>query len=315
MKVKFILVVLLSIFSLLSKAQKVNCEIDFDEPEEINNFWVSLDLVSTDINYYAIMPLCIGLRANYDIKDILNINCNLKKSYYSLEQLLETEKIPSYHSYEFGGAFYFYSGIKEKNTKFTLESYTSGDYRYEKYVMLPAKVKIMKGIRGGIIQTTAPIKINSLVDENNSYAKQYLKYSNFSMYLGLQFVGAHNTGIRVEDYGGRGRFDYNLLAFDVMFGGGNFSNKVENKTENIYVKGDNGTVMSLKDAINNAIGFRISYQKFKTINTISSSIRMDFGFYPGPSSDKIQLGLLGGKISGRLFLNISWGITFQKKMK
>ncbi len=321
---KLIFIITLGVCLNASGQDKVGYNLEYDEPENVSNLFVCIDLpIGYDFNNVQDFDIMAGGSFYFDIWDRFNITTSYRRSVYNLDKLASgntnPSEIPVFNNFELGGAYYFSSRVKDTKTKVRLRTSHGYKYDYVYSAIIPHQGKIMYGLRAGMQAMGSHIYIPSeisIVNPSNAYSDKYLKYKMTGFYLGVQRSKAINLGVDVEGYGFRGMNQYELYAFDVMFCNYKINDKAGNSMDNIFFDVD-GTNISLKEGIKSAIGMRIMYvrQKCRTNKLLGTYIRIEVGLRPGYENDKVKLGLaaLDGIVS-RAYASMSYGITFNGKI-
>ncbi|MCX7987031.1 MAG: hypothetical protein N2662_08840 [Bacteroidales bacterium] len=305
-------------------AQEVSYTIEKDEPTDVCNLWVGVDIpIGFDVNNVQDFDFTTAGRVYTDLWNKFNISLNYKRSILSLANTLSlsgvesnTDKLPTFNVLELGGAFYFFSKVKNTRTKVHLYS----DGRKSYYIKVPHNGLIMYGLRGGIQRMGSYVSVpseNPLITPTNAYREKYLKYSMTGFYFGIQRSKAVNLKVSTDEYGSNYLNHYKMIAFDILLGSDKIRDKIGNDEANIFVDA-NGSSVSLEDGLKKAIGYRIVWlvQSAQTNKPIGFYYRMEFGVRPGFENDIAKLSFLGqtGALS-RAYFSVSLGLAFKTKLE
>ena len=201
---------------------------------------------------------------------------------------------------DIGSAFFLSSHNKTKRVKITLSSHSSGNYTHTKYVMIPAQVKRMFGVEGGIYINRRALEFDDeshgkfryqsadgAIDApigsvggsgTNQPAGEYYKPLSmahiFSLYGGIHYRTIHNVTIATGDYGHRSNRSITDVYADVMVA------PVVSIAHVVDVAGKEWILAPQSGAIKR-IGWKAGFVHHNSQKT-SFSYNFEFGQKPGP---------------------------------
>lgn len=193
-------------------AQNIRYEIIEDSPELTPNTVVNLDLFQLDMNgIIDSWSFNIGLWGYHDIiKNKIAIDYNLKKSWLALGKL-SNKNYPGNLEVNIGADLFLINRTKNKKLKISLNrEYKGSHYNYaegtrtdnyvETSVMIPGKVEINSGFRGGLYYKSNAYEFSDEFDL--SVLRRYGgKMTSAGIYGGVMTRRSRNLFIKTEEYG------------------------------------------------------------------------------------------------------------------
>ena len=217
-------ILVLSLMMGTVHAQNTSYKILHDKAEKP---WLSLNLeilnLGMGISNFDGLYTGLGFYGFIDPIDKAGMEFGFRKSFLTSGQLGFRE-YDGNTDFELGGHYFLLDQIRKKDTKIVLKreyggtSYStnvSGDRvatRSETvtYIMVPARRRVMTGVRGGLISGSGPYSISDKDDLFPSVIEGNFNLSNSGVYLGLIRRSLRNVYVDVEEYG----INYNSAGFD-----------------------------------------------------------------------------------------------------
>ena len=270
---KLLLTLAICSATLGSKAQQVNYKILNDEPRK--PWWsLNLDLFHTEmgINNLDGISFNLGFYGYVDPLENLGLDYSFRRSWLTGGQLGFNE-FDGNRDLEIGGHFTFLDKIVKKKTKIVLDrEYTGSSYstnvygdrvetRSEKvtYLMVPARRRVMTGIRAGLINEKGPYSIDDKDEEFPNVIEGKYNFTSSGIYLGLLRRSYTNVFIEAEGWG----VTFNSAAFDIfadllIMPGADFEELLLNPTD------ANLTSEQVKENLDGSpLGFRIGFNMYQ----------------------------------------------------
>jgi hypothetical protein len=219
-------VCLLIAFPLWMNAQQVNYKIMKDNPKDVNNFWLYLDVAQMDGGYKNIegFSFNLGLWGVADYKERLGAEFIARYGYLTFGKSFGGgEGLRSHYQGEAGVFLNFSVNEKVKNTKVILSQSTSysGSYKVTttRYLMVPATRITKMGVRGGITSMGGTFGTSGpSTDETVASAglPDMINYSMTGIYLGLLNTKVNNVLVNTDTDGKCGNFRYSRVYVDAL---------------------------------------------------------------------------------------------------
>lgn len=239
----------------------------------------------------------------------IGINYLARKSVLSLAKL-GNKNYPGVFEADLGSYLILSNKIKTKNTKIVLKSSTTSNYKGDRittttFIMVPALVKSMSGIRGGIYHKSSPLTLEA----NSSFAKDVkidmeASISSQAVYAGIFTRKLRNIVINTEQYGTCFNSLGNELYLDAMLFISNKFISVENSNTRPPIQGGINITDTVKNNSKQGIfGIRMGYKKYQIAP--KSEIGKRFGM-----SATFEMGY---RPYHGIFMNAGIGMTIGKK--
>jgi hypothetical protein len=246
MKTKIYLLALLFASVAGMKAQSVTYRITKDDPYDIKNFSLAIDPLFMDISGQNGFSGGWGLRADYLMGKRLQANFDMRNAFGTVGHDVKDPYNNTRNYFYMEGALGLVLSHREvsKNVPIILSQSTSGNYRYTVSISggVPATMRKMIMLRGGVYQMTNTINLKGLADsltyfdpksggEKRTLAamdslgflngtKKDAKYGGFAstaIFGGFNFKTICQLYLDVDGYGERGNIRYNDFFIDGIF--------------------------------------------------------------------------------------------------
>lgn len=261
-------ILLILLLSIGVKAQNVQYEITYDNPDfrpfwnlNLSYFDVDVPVLNLDaINFNA------GIWGNVEPVEGIGIDYRYRRSYLTMAQI-GYKSPPSFSNFELGGYFRFAGYTKVKATPVILDiewDADGNDFNDErvfamKSISIQAKNRRDYLLRAGYYHLSSPITVDDVTDDNGTdiFADGLGKASINGLYAGLSMRTIRNVFIKTDNFGEQFTSMGRLLYLDAIFAGTSISDPYEDPT--LPFDED-----AAKDAIGSLpIGFRIGLSTFQ----------------------------------------------------
>lgn len=210
-----IVAVLFASTPLYVKAQQVNYKVLKDNPKDVNNLWVYLDLAQMDFGIGNIdgASFNAGIWSTGTFKEKLGGDFIFRYGWLTFGKLGGSgtgDKLKSHLQFELGGFYHLKQTSRTTSTSVILSQKTStvGDKRYTetRSIKVPANKVSTIGVRGGFLSMRSVYGMND-IKENVTGLTAWLSFPdriNYSMtgvYLGLLSTKTHNVIINTDTDG------------------------------------------------------------------------------------------------------------------
>jgi hypothetical protein len=224
-------------------AQEVNYKILKNDPKDVNNLWVYLDLAQMDVGFKNIdgCSFSLGAWAVADYNKKLGAEAIMRYGWLTFGKSFGgDEGLHAHHQIEIGGFLQLKESNKIKSTQIILSQSSSTQGGREvtttKYIMVPANKVKQIGVRagfmsiGGVLGTDQPGSTMSDLG-----LPDVVNYGMTGIYAGLLSTSTMNILINTDSNGKRGKFKYNRVYLDAMIlpirstklNGVDYKNKIE----------------------------------------------------------------------------------------
>jgi hypothetical protein len=199
------------LLSFGSFAQQVNYKVVKDDPADVNNAYLNLELLEFEMpinNIKGGMAFCLGgsLYANYRNK--FGGDLVFRRGWLNLFGVPRTQ-------FELGGYYNFKSRTKTRNQRVVLDydKYTSGGMTYEetKFIKCPATNMRSLGVRAGFLTNKEGYE-----DERETDAPFYT-YKWSGIYAGILLTSQMNYRIKTDAFGEAGAGFIRRYYLDACF--------------------------------------------------------------------------------------------------
>jgi len=190
-------------------AQQVNYKVTKDNPADVANFFVNLELLEFELPIKNITgtSFCLGLNTYVNYNNKFGGEAAFRRGYLSLGGVPRTQ-------FEIGGFFNFKSKVKTRNQKVVLETneYTQGNTKYTetKFLKCPAQNMRSLGVRAGFLTNKEAYE-----DENDALGRNYA-YRWTGVYAGILLTSQMNYRINTDSFGEAGAGFIRRYYADVM---------------------------------------------------------------------------------------------------
>ncbi|MGZ4091019.1 MAG: hypothetical protein ACXVNO_09900 [Bacteroidia bacterium] len=248
---------ILSLIAINLKSQSVSYSYVKNNPFDIKNFSASIDPLFIDINGNNGYAFGWGLRGEYMMGKRLLLNFDSRIGFGTKDYRKSNENTKNYFVMDGGLGLIFSNKAKNKHVRVILSQSTSGNVRTTTSISVPAKVRLICALRGGVTQYNNTLKYDGkgLADSlltftggGHTYTYKQAKadsgmvfkevhtvtdgsvtttttkaidqlggISMVSIYGGIQFRSIRDLLIDVDGYGYRGNSVYQDFFVDVLF--------------------------------------------------------------------------------------------------
>jgi hypothetical protein len=192
----------------LSYAQNVQYKVTRDDPGDINNFWMQLDLAQMDISYrnidgasFNIGLTGLGLLGN---EARLGFDYTARYGWLTMSRLVD-EDFKRALQFEAGGLLKLFETNKVKNAKIVLDKkdYTNrqGNQVTEyTYITIPANFRKIVHARGGVYFKRNPLDLDAEdVEAGQAFGRGNLVFPG--IYVGLSSMRVRNVYVSTDIFG------------------------------------------------------------------------------------------------------------------
>lgn len=207
---------LMGIFCLLtgwSIGQTVNYKVIKDQPEDVPNYWINLELLQFELAYKNMSGGNFGLGINSVINynNKMGAEVTFRRSYLTL--LDNTNRT----QFELGAYYHLFSKTKIRSQKVVLSSrsYSSGgrNYTETKSIQVPGTVLKSLGLRAGLGYNSIPFEAEQ---EDHNFTGKF-KLQTFGLYAGILNTKQMNLRIDTDNFGVCGTGFVRRYYLDVLF--------------------------------------------------------------------------------------------------
>lgn len=323
LKITIFTVIAFSISINNVNSQSVNYKVIEDDPY-YHNLDVSLMPFYTDFAPNNNLSLGYGLNASAQYKKLGTARLYIQRPYsdgtdwnyhfgtVGIFSSPTVNKLKKYLHIELGGTYNLSENTKIKNKKVVLSSYTSGRTTTTSYIMVPATVRRVTGVRGGLYNYHTAITARQNGTENegvistdgsrfggaarlnpvgvakdtffNTESATNMKV--LGIYGGLSFTSYHRIMINSDGYGTKGGSRYTNIFLDAMIAPVRIDDFEGGKGEKYDVSGKGALGFKARHW-----GARIGYEYLMTKNKLGYYARTEMGFKPGLASSKFYVSL------------------------
>jgi hypothetical protein len=221
--IKAVCAAVLLLSSTGMNAQDISYKKLKDDPKDVNNMWIYLDLAHMNANFKNISGWSFntGVWGVGDYKDKFGGEFILRYGWLSLGKLSDKEG-KAHRQIEFGGFYHFTSKDKIKNSKIVLSQSTSTQGNYQvtttNYIMVPSNARTRLGARAGLVHFGGIYGPRSGISDDPELASlpEYMNYSMTGVYIGLLNTSNRNLLVNTNSHGKRGNFRYDRVFADLM---------------------------------------------------------------------------------------------------
>lgn len=219
----------------LVSAQMVSYKTLTDDPD-MRNLSIALNIIDFS-TYQSNMSIAYNVYASARLGKLLIADADFRRSYNDASAgVFSPEDVGKGHEVRLGGRFNLYNGLGKGKAKVVLSSFTSGNYRYTKFLTVPSTYRRIFSVRGGIQNYRNICDLSSFPgkDDNVMFYKdaagnkapvidktsfETLSYSVLAsgVYAGLSYQSIVNVMIDAEGYGKCSRSIANDFYADVLF--------------------------------------------------------------------------------------------------
>ncbi|MFY9310580.1 MAG: hypothetical protein WAQ28_16160 [Bacteroidia bacterium] len=196
--------ILITVLQLTSKAQMVNYKILKDDPKDVTNLWVGVELMNFDIGFKNIHGLSFssGVWATADYKERINAEAVLRYGWLTMGKLVGGPDIKNHHQIELGGSYSLIKKTKSKKTNIILSQSTGYNSEGKKVtttksIAVPATRISALGARGGLYSIGGAFG----TDAYPTITPDIINYSMRGVYVGLFQSSTHNIFINTDTDG------------------------------------------------------------------------------------------------------------------
>lgn len=229
-----------------TSAQSVTYNYIKNNPYDIKNLSFAIDPLFVDFNGHNGYAFGWGARLEHMMGKTLLLNYDMKTGFGTKDYRKSNDNTRNYFNMEGGLGLIFVNKERNVNCKIVLSSSTSGNYRYTKYITVPAKSRLLVALRGGFVQYTNTLNYKNLSDSlltfngksykeakaagsyvftdtinkvngQNAIVDQIGGIAFTSIYGGIQFRTIRDLVLDVDGYGYRSNSRYSDFFIDVMF--------------------------------------------------------------------------------------------------
>ena len=212
--------VFITAIQLSLKAQMVNYKILKDDPKDVTNLWVGVELMNFDIGFKNIHGLSFssGIWATADYKERINAEVALRYGWLTMGKLVGGPEIKNHHQIELGGAYALRKTTKTKSTNVILSQSTSytGDGKKvttTKSIKIPATRISALGARGGLYSIGGAFG----TDDYPVITEDIINYSMSGIYVGLFQATTYNVFINTDTDGKAAKSKRTKFYADLLF--------------------------------------------------------------------------------------------------
>ncbi len=283
---------LVLIFSAGLKAQNINYEITYDNPD-FRPFWnLNLSYFDIDIPVGSLdaVNFNAGIWGNVEPVNGIGIDYRYRRSYLTMAQL-GYKNPPAFNNFELGGYFRFAGNTKLRPTPVILEidwdadgnSFNDEDVFQMKSIGIQAKKRRDYLLRAGYYHLSSPLTVDEVSDANgvDIFADDLAKASLNGLYAGFSIRTFTNVFIKTDKFGEQFNSKGRLIYIDAIFAGANISDPYEDPSVLAFDED------AAKEAIGTLpLGFRIgmnTYQiekKARTGKKFGMSTNYEIGYRP-----------------------------------
>lgn len=205
---------LLVLFSTWGYSQTVNYKILKDEPEDVVNYWVNLELLQMDLSFKNMNggSLGLGLNSVVNYKNKMGAEALFRRSYL----VLGSKEVPR-SQLELGAFYHLFSKRKSVKQKVVLDtkSYSSGGKTYTstKSIKVPGTKLKSYGVRAGFAYNKEYLETTV---EDHGFAGKY-KYQTTGLYAGLLHTSQMVLKIDTDNFGRCGTGFVRRYFADLLF--------------------------------------------------------------------------------------------------
>jgi len=228
-------ILLFSIFHFIGQSQSVNYKIDVDDPE-YSNLMIGVEAFYIDMSRLN-FPIGAGITAQYVGKPFtVSLIVNRALFDFNKYTLNALPTLKPQNSFELGIGLPYSSRIKNKEVRVNLSSSSSGGYTTTTYLNVPARIKRVSSLRGGLYhyrtsydnEPFGDIVIDSvnMVASVQDYQPGVNQWEAFlsnvtvnGIYAGLSLTSIKNVQISSEsDFRGiRSNSGFSMVYIDAIF--------------------------------------------------------------------------------------------------
>jgi len=178
-------------------AQNVNYKVLKDNPADVANFFVNVELLEFELPIKNIKgtSFCLGLNSYANYNNKFGAEIAFRRGYLNLGGTARTQ-------FELGGFFNFKSKVKVRNQKVVLDSKewttNSTTYTETKFIKCPAQNLRSLGVRGGFLTNKEAYE-----DESGALTGTY-RYGWTGVYAGILLTSQMNYRINSDQFGEAG---------------------------------------------------------------------------------------------------------------
>ncbi|MES2590975.1 MAG: hypothetical protein V4608_03735 [Bacteroidota bacterium] len=198
-----LVIALIVISPFFTMAQQVNFKVLKDDPKDVNNMWLYLDVAQMDFSMKNIhgSSFNAGLWGTADYKERIGGEFILRYGYLTFGRLTGAKDLKKHHQYELGASYALRKSAKTKNTNVILSqktSYVNGkEVTVTKSIKIPATRINTIGARAGLVSIGGLLGIEDYVETE----PDMINYSMTGIYAGLFQSTTHNIFIDTDTDG------------------------------------------------------------------------------------------------------------------
>ena len=202
----FFLLIAVTLSSLSVNAQQVNYKILKDDPKDVTNMLLLLDIMHFDMGIKNIhgTSFNIGLTAMANYKERINGEVIFRYGWLTMGKLVGGKALRSHRQIELGGSYALRNKSKTKNTNVILSQSTSyvGDKKITttKSIKIPATRVVALGARAGIYSLGGVFGTDDF-----AIAPDMINYGMTGIYAGLFQSTTYNVIINTDTDGKAGK--------------------------------------------------------------------------------------------------------------
>jgi hypothetical protein len=323
-KMKLVLAALLAC-STAANAQMVSYEKKYDNPNDYKRTKLFVDLFNVD--WYLNATIGSGLRLETVVADRLMPWAQVK---FALADAATKHVVSGYPTNEngqkkqlitdVGAALFLVNKNKTKKVKIVLSSFSTGRTTTTKYIKIPATVKKMFGVEGGLNynrraigfedeshamykyesmdgQTTLPIpSVGSSNTQPTGEAYKPQSMTNIaSVFGGIHLRTVTNVSISAKGSGWKSNHTVTDFYIDAMLAPViPIAHVIDNSGVEWKIKPEKGAIRNL--------GWRVGYVHHNSENTVGFQYNFEFGQKPGP-----KMG--DDLMSSGAYISLGFGLT------
>ncbi|MFN3918526.1 MAG: hypothetical protein ACK4K0_12420 [Flavobacteriales bacterium] len=256
---KKIIYLCLFITCFASNAQQINYEFKKNDPNDICNFVINLDLLNMDLNMVDLstMSFGTGLWARAEFFDRIGAEATIRKSYLYFGKMFSDVKRRGNTELIFGGHLKFSDKTKIRSTKIILKEVQGYNSVTQTFIEVPANVRKSRELRGGLMVRSLSMELDEFTKVSNLNGDEIVNYFGTGFYAGISTTHVINAFINAKGYGYRGSSALTRFYADIIFMP---VNTFSTSTGNV------GVSKEVKDNLEkstNPLGFRIGYELFQ----------------------------------------------------
>jgi hypothetical protein len=242
-----------------AKAQKINYEVKKNDPNDVCNFVVNLDLLNMDLNMadLSTMSFGTGLWARAEFFDRIGAEATIRKSYLYFGKMFSDTKRKGNTEMIFGGHLKFTDRVKVKPVKIILKEVKGYNSVTQTFIEVPGNIRKSRELRGGLMIRSLSMELDEFTNLKKIGDDEIVNYFGTGFYAGISTTHVINTFINAQGYGYKGNSGLMRLYADLIFMPVNtFSTAL----------GKEGVSKEVKDGMekgNNPLGFRVGYELFQ----------------------------------------------------